>query len=251
VDALKDDSYIGIALQASWESSASVRFSKLNPNPQRFLGFLEGRTRLRVPLQWEVGLITEVFRDDQKLVNSSLKCYLPIAAFLKQVDDGSIMDVSEPFSEAPLGVWVPPGTRLKMVGNKITVSVGAESVIFPKELLERLRKTYDIGLLKAVLGPERSYIALYAGPGRSFPLLCLDSHSGKVIWKTESWGYGEENYRGVAGSLFRHELEIVLTDNTIALFGEGNGGCYLDVFDQKTGTSLYRFSTSYWRMATP
>jgi hypothetical protein len=241
---LKDDPYLGTALAASWESNTNTGFTKLNPNPQRFLGFLEGRTRLKVPLEWEVWLITELHRDDQKLIDSSLKRYLPIAPFLKDVD-GSVMDVSPPFSQTPLGIWIPPGTELKKHGKMITISVGANSVTVREELLDRLRKASSGDLLKAVLGPKHSYIALFSGSGQAFPLLCLESNSGRVIWEAETWGYGGENVKGVGTGITHHEIEIVVGDKKVALFGQG-WGCYLEVFDRDTGANLCRFSTSYW-----
>jgi hypothetical protein len=41
-------------------------------------------------------------------------------------------------------------------------------------------------------------------------------------------------------------MTIVKGKGTVAVFGDGGGGCYLEIFDPAKGTALLRFSIHNW-----
>jgi hypothetical protein len=246
LEGLEHDRDSGIALQAAWELHVerAIR-GKRSPHPERFLGFLEGRTKLRVPLRWEVELVTEPLPSDR--IAPAMEDYLPIAPFFSK-EDGLYKEEPERFDETNLGPRVPSGTRLTRTEGGITIMVRDATVTMDEKLFQQIKKEPrgEFDELRAVLGPKFSYIAWYDPIGDPFPLVCLDSRSGKLRWRVKSWGSGADNRLGYSGPT-RHDVYVSVASGKVVLFGRAfGGGCYLEAFSEDTGSSLYRFSTSYW-----
>src|SRR5262249_36995278 len=88
--ALSCDSDTGIAIAAAWElyrRRASVAGETTGPL-QRWLGFIGGRTRLCLPLRWEVQLVRAILCDNEKQLRQVLRSYAPRCSFLEKDEEG-------------------------------------------------------------------------------------------------------------------------------------------------------------------
>jgi hypothetical protein len=92
-----------------------------------------------------------------------------------------------------------------------------------------------------------SFVALYSTLGDRFSLLCIESRSGRPLWKTSVWALGAEVVPYGIG-VRRHDLGIICTGRQVAVFGDDGDSCYLEAFDTQTGKNIFRFSTNYWNV---
>jgi hypothetical protein len=246
---LENDPDPGIALQAAWELHvARAIAAKRIPQPQRFLGFLEGRTRLRIPLRWEIELATTSVAHSPDRIAQTMDDYLPIAPFITKRKDGTYREEAQPVEETTLGPHVPADTRLKRTDGMIAITVGKATVTIEDRLFRQLKKEIapDFTILRVALGPKQSYLVWYEPTGHSFPVVCLDSQSGKVLWKTTSWASGSQNLLGYGGQM-NHDVELVPVPGKLLVFGSVFvGDQYLEAFSSETGSCLFRFSSSRW-----
>jgi hypothetical protein len=245
-DLLRDPN-TGIALQAAWEIASERPPKDPRANIQRFIGFVRGRTQMQVPLLWEVGLICHsLFFSHPSQRDATLKEYVHIAAFLKIVD-GSVRQGPLPYKVSPLGISLPAGMSAKKEKDKIVISRGQASILVRADLFEdlRSRRWFKFDYCSVLIGPKYAYLILHDQFGSRFPLVKLDTQSGKKCWQASVMAFGTENLGPLTGS-WDHYPELVSTDDNIAIFGLGAGGCYLEAFDQQTGKNCYRFATNLW-----
>ena len=242
---LMNDRDTGIALHAAWELCLNPGQGKLLPRPQRFLGFLEGRTGLTPPLRWEVKVTSLFFlmrRSDHIRPTAAIEEYLPIAPFLHK-ERGWLLWTPQELARTELGEFAPVGTSLKRDGGDVLITQGTATLRLRQEILRRT--DYCPPLLRccaARLGPQRSFLVLYSDEARPFPLICVDSRSGRLLWQAQVWGSGWQPF---SSGCTHHELSIEVCDNRVALFGE-TGSCYLEAFDLATGACAFRFCSGWW-----
>jgi hypothetical protein len=242
---LQADSDAGMALQAAWEAAKDPG-NGLAPRPQRFLGFLDGRLGLHAPVQWEVDIVARCFGDRQAAMNAALREYLPVAPFLRRLEDGTVGYHHERRRKTGLDLFALPGTVLKEDGDAVIITVGRASTSVPGVALRQARKDHPVAdEVDAYLDAERLVIALHDVTGIAFPLLCLEARSGKLLWRAEAWGYRGDKILGPLTGLWRHDIAIAVTEKFVALFEDGNG-CSLEAFDLRTGRPAFRFSADYW-----
>src|SRR5262249_17086761 len=97
------------------------------------------------------------------------------------------------------------------------------------------------------VGRGQSFIALYNDHGDRFTLVCLDTLSGRELWRSEVWARGGENFGGPgSGPGPYHEASLIVKENEIAVAGYCLGAVYLEKFDRRTGKAILRFCTDYW-----
>jgi hypothetical protein len=112
-------------------------------------------------------------------------------------------------------------------------------------LLDLVTVNPSLRNLRALINDKRSFIVLSDRGGDAYPILCIDSKSGTLKWKAESWGFGGDNLPLRLGS-WSHEVKLVVTPKQLAIFGTGPHSCYLEAFDAETGAASLRFSTNSW-----
>lgn len=234
-----------IALRAAWQVSQSSNGLSGRCQPQRFIGFLEGRAECTLPKRWEVRLVDVALREHSDLHDEAMESYLPKAPFLTKVN-GRIRYSPDHFKDSGFGIAVPSDTTLRMQEDTTQIVIGQRTLLFRTELLQPLRSgPSGFDRLRADLGPQVSYIAVYNQFGDAFPLLCLDSRSGTLLWQSVVWGLGAEKLGGKFGAWW-HDLEFSRSEKAVSLFGDGGLGCYYERFDAATGNALGRFSTNNW-----
>lgn len=218
---LVHDSDMDVAIHASWrlnnvtvprrgeELSFGVPRGNLEAaHSERFLGFLEGRTRLKIPLWWDIA-----FRDPVYLLRTPI------------------------LSKTGLGTKAPDGTSLKRRKRAVLLTVAGSSVRIPVGLLEELKKEQHLDKCTAYVGPEQSFVALYGDSGARFTLLCLNTHTGKLMWRATVWSSARLGGSGSSTQI----AELVVNDDLVAVFGICNFDRYVEGFHRKTGVSAFRF----------
>lgn len=221
-----------IAIQAAWQEvtlSATDNAGKDGPHDRQkldwFVGFLEGRARVKLPQWWSELLLGSRF-DRQG------KAYIPNREEDLYHDTG--------FDH----VRGPRDTTLKRDGEKLILMVGAESVELPGELLPQSQKTGVWCEVSALMTREKCYIAVHDHLGYPFQLTCLDRLSGLVRWKTTVCG---TIWSGYSGTPPKSYVSIIEHDDRVLVFGAGWFAVNFEAFQAKDGVNLFRFATSYVR----
>jgi hypothetical protein len=239
----------GIAMQAAWELClARVAVKDPRGNVQRFLGFVEGRTQLDVPLRWEVALVIRLVPLAPPDIDKALKDYLGVAPFLEKGPNGSVNFPAPEFRKSVLGLWAPSEITVKKENGKVVFSQGQASIFLEEEDLlqeSRLGKSRERNYCMLTIGSDSSYLILYDLFGDQGSLLSLDTRTSKIRWRAQVMCMGAEKFARRTGSWY-HEAILVPAGEDVAVFGIGSDGCYLEAFDRQTGRNSYRFATNLW-----
>jgi hypothetical protein len=188
-----------------------------------FLGFLEGRARVRSPKWWAESLVSaEANRRDD-------------IYFYFSGDDT--------YHDAGLdSVVAPPDTTLSKMDGKIILRVNKDSVAVPRYLF--FAEWDDNGKLpsntgvSAVFNKSRCYVAVHYLTG-DYPLACIDRSTSKVLWTTSVAGAREFSIGGMAHQC----VTVTLQDDRVVVFGCSGGGINAEGFLADNGTSVFRFSS--------
>jgi hypothetical protein len=239
---LKKASNAGIALQSFWEMGKRLSHQGDLFFFQRFIGFLEGRTRLSIPLRWEFQLTSCFLRSQPKKAKTAFEVYLPKCSFLKKSKNGSFTYQPEILHKTALGFKTAKNVEIGNEKGGAFLTIGKKRIGVAKNFFNQKGLSYW-DKCAGHIGQDYTFVAFYNSIAESFPLFCLDSKSGKVLWKKTVWAEGGL-IGGKTGAYF-HDLSLEVSENHIGVFGLG-GECYLEIFDSKKGDAICRFSTNLW-----
>jgi hypothetical protein len=242
--ALVKDTDTTLALQASWLLALGPGNEAVPPRPKEFVRFFEARTGLKVPLRWEYNLVMTGLAyspDSSRLRAAAQKEYLPSCPFLEETEPGkgNIEYHYQEFATASGGVRAPVGTFIERKNGKILIQVeNAKVEVREADLPEgALMHAYVPG---AHIGPVRSFLALHYD---FLPtLLCIDSHSGEVLWQRPLW---TTYCKGLYSVVPPEELTFLTNENHVVVFGVGHSA-YVEAFDLKSGNPVFGFSSDHW-----
>jgi hypothetical protein len=211
-----------IALQAAWEE---VRRAGRGPQADGgdqgrrswFLGFLEGRARLRAPAWWRQDLLRWQARRHGR----------------------------HPYHWAGLdSVYTSRGTALKREGGKVVLVAGGASTVVPKGLLKNGKDGRSYDNVSALVSGRRCYLAAHADLGFPYPLTSFDCASGKTVWQAEVWAVGGWQSLGLISTHPDMAVAVTEQDGRVIVFGSGSfAGSYVEAFRASDGTNLFRFGT--------
>jgi hypothetical protein len=244
LDSLLDHKNPGVAIQSAWELCRERAGKDPRGNVQRFLGFVEGRTHLKIPLRWEVEVLSEsvsqIPRDRRK---AALEPYFRVAPFIKRDTMFGVEVEPPPFKESALGVSVPGDVVVRREHGKILFSRGDASAVLSELSFETLHPSESfLNYCSIMFGSKQSYIILSDIAGSSFALAQINSESGTIRWRVKGWALNT----GPATGYLYHWPTLVSTENQIAVFGVVSGSSYLEVYDRQSGRCCYRFATNLW-----
>jgi len=258
---LRSNAHDSIALQAAWREvrltlpeKEGVR--RVRPDAAKlrwFLGFLEGRGRLRIPDWWQQTLLgARTFSRDDCL---NLPLGQSIADQMRdRLDRGTLQELAD--DEPPIkpfyhdsgfrNIKTPLDTTLKEEAGSIVVSVGKDRTRMASALLS---ETFRSGFIRwprnlsALATSSRCHIATHGNFGSYHPLMCIARDSGKMVWKTKVWGH---QLNGIivmdSGS---QRVAVTEQGGRVVVFGMSLSGAYVEAFDAKDGKNLFRLTTGY------
>jgi hypothetical protein len=208
----------GIALQAALEDFATRRHT-----PEWFVGFLEGRAKVRAPDWWAVAL-----------------AHGCPGTGAPGVPDDPYHEAGPGFERAPKNTTL---AREPEVDGAVVVRVSDDAVRVPADVFSQLRR-FAWRDVSALATPERCYLATHGDVGANYPLACLDRESGNVAWKTRVPGHWPG---GVAMTGPPQKMWVAVTrqGDRIVVFGLSYTGYHVEVLQAVDGKSLFRCSTRY------
>jgi hypothetical protein len=221
------DSHYSIAVRAAWEEirqtipeRQQIPAAKIDSLLlARFLGFLEGRCCLAAPKSWQDAM-------PQLQAHRRDNIYSP-------------PPLETPYHRTG-GFLAPKNVRVEKRGENFVLRDGEESMTLPASILKEKQKLPGPSLA-AHFTPQKCFLAVHGDRGFAYSLLCIERKSGKTIWKTDIWANGHMRYNGIG----HHYVSVTSSNDRVIVFGRADDGLYVEVFSEKDGKNLMRFSTSY------
>jgi hypothetical protein len=219
-----------IAIQAAWEEVEQTVPVKpdqvVRPDREkltRFLGFLEGRARVRAPEWWAEALLDARANRRGNLYAGGL----------------NIGERRASRTSAAL----PRSATFDSKDGKPVVRLGAVSVPVAEDLRDKLKGTKFFDGVSALITSSHCYIAAYDDVGYPYRLACVERASAKTLWVTEVW----ESWWANATGQHRQWVEVTEQGDRIVVFGVASAGFHVEAFRADDGVNVLRFSNSYSR----
>jgi hypothetical protein len=248
--ALTGEADTALALAAAWEHFIGPGTKDVTPQPKEFLKYFEDRNGVKVPLRWEYCIVMDGLSNSPNsdaLIAAAQKKYLPQCDFLVQgnqkLNGREIGYCPQPRVDTKMGFYSPQNLHVERKDDKIVLTSGEATVtVQDSKFDEEMKHPHEFGAVH--FGPQRTFIAMYEMSGGSFPLFCVDSQTGKMLWQTEIWAWGHHVTLG--RWLPDPDMMFAETENQIFVFGK-SCGTYVEAFDIENGNPTLRFTPDhYW-----
>jgi hypothetical protein len=224
VKSFADGNDVTLSLVATWKIGLTNDASFSNGGKKRFLRLLEDQLGFRLPFQF----IERIPADFE---------YVPLTSVRGNPLQAECTGVQALFQE----------------NGVIRVSRGQDELAVQKEwlsdyanILASPAKSLRFNVFFSEFGQRPVYFMMCDESGSSYPLLCINMATAKVVWNAQVWSTGCPGGIGAPPATFPPIL--VVTDSRIVVFGGGPSiDSYVECFDLKTGTAVFRFATNFWR----
>lgn len=205
----------GIALQAALEDLVTRRHT-----PEWFVGFVEGRAKVRAPDWW-----------------AAVLAYRYPGLGAAGAPDSPYHEAGPEFFRAPKDTTLAgePGAD-----GPVVLRVKDDEVRLPADLFRR-RVARGRTNVSALVTTDRCYLALHDDVGVGYPLTCLDRTTGKIAWET--WLRG--NWWGAATGQHAMWVAVTRQGDRIVIFGMSSTGFHVEAVQADDGKSIFRCSTGY------
>ena len=217
-----------IAINAAWKAAIDEKLSM-----QWFVGFIEGRLRIRVPKDWK-----SVIEKGKIEIQDKLTVSLPSDLVLS-------WRKSKPENE--IGVRTDKSVRYSKSDVGYTVSLeDGKNIEVKFQTIEKAEKLIGgkVSEIDVFTNGELTIIGFRSTFNFPYLIGAFDGEEKRLIWSQKV--FCEDTV--VRGGGACHSTNARFSDSDFFLFGYGIGGAYLEVFDMKNGKPKCRFSTSYYYM---
>src|SRR5262245_19803829 len=175
-----------IAVQAAWEEVELTVPEKpertVRPDRDKlawFVGFLEGRVRVRAPQWWAEALLDA--RANRR---------------------GNVYPGGLNMSESK--ATPPPTAVFESQNDKPVIRVGTESVAIPADFRDRVKTGGLRTRVTSLITLAQYYVAVHEDVGYPYQLACVDRSSVKVRWVADVWA----SWWGAASGVHRQWVEV-------------------------------------------
>ena len=234
LDSLTRGSSLDISVYAAWELVRRNRNQTYRDwNADRFLGFVEARTRLSIPTSWQYAVLNGEFSDDR--FETDLLKYEDKFADLSWTPE--------------LQLCHPVGTSVSMTPERIQISINGERCEFPRKNLDK----FPFGGGIAFQSSEDTYFyspydTILPSPQR-LSAVKIENGQQRQLWDQFVWVSGT-NINGLLPGEGAHEkdwsnhVKLVANDFFIGYFRVWEHGVYLEVFRASDGVRVLSFDSN-------
>lgn len=264
--ALKTDPHLGIAFYAAHRlrSSSNPRLAA-SGHPERFIGFLEGRSGISFPPSWASWFVMNTDRRDllptalemNDLLPAALKTYGPLG-HVEILDDEVGLKPGEGIPSTSASTYELHRTQLDSHAMQCPKSIEVrdgrlivEKTVIPLQdkftkALRRAKARCGLsdGYFNVLVFDEKAFVVVWSTMPTKYPIFCLDSVSGKLLWESEVWARFPEGYSYFGN--FLHVVELTANRTTVGVFGISHATIYAEAFEIESGKSEFRFSPDLW-----
>jgi hypothetical protein len=226
----------GLALSAYWQLSKarvhSRRAHRLGPAAQdtaavaMFCGFVDGRYGTSVPEWWQKAFISGSHERTAPAIREPKNRVSAPADSIDRV--ATTLD-----------------THITSDGNLVEIAVGTRTVRMRPELRKEIRANDSFEKWLIRFGDGVCYFAPCSETGCQSHVYAIDSATGAKKWVCDLWALGTQNLGGISGAWW-HDVELVISNERLLVFGAGPGVVYIDAFSIRDGTCAFRFNSINW-----
>jgi hypothetical protein len=244
----------GIALQAAWEEvllTIPEKECESTGQPDSlqvgcFLDFIEQRVGLDIPQWWRREFQFEIGAHRRDNV------WFRMSDFFSIYHEAGFGSIRAPNDTTLLREWRPGGFSSGVTfsgwginpnDRTIFLQVGEESVVLPDSIVDEIMHLGESDCVSALISANKYYLAIDGRKTGRYDLVCLKSGSGEILWRTQGWG--SPSWVSIRGKPGDHWMTVTRQGDRIVVFGVGGLGAHVEAFDAKTGSNIFRFSTSY------
>lgn len=222
--SLKRHRHVSIAIQAAWEEARhslpkQKRTEGWLPSDRRalarFLGFIEGRTQVAIPDWW----------------------FDFVSRGPNPKEQSWYHDVNAKYARAP------KGTQVSLNSGEYQLTVGKDSIVLPKSILQVDDDGNLYGGISAAFTEDQCFVAIHTDIGFPHTLACLSRSTQKLQWAKQCCGC----WIGGGSGIHESWISLAVQHNRVTLFGAAWTGHYLHAFSAADGTQLFKFSTIFGR----
>ena len=215
---------------------------------QRFIGFLEGRLKLKLPKWWESRMADAYAFDRETLGLKSAWSYdrktTRLTFSIQQTPDHRT-EFRFPSYHAPeRRLLATRGFKISSREADLVVSKGSLICIIPKELLKTAEKEHSTHSMSCYMDKDRCIVGFLPEDCNPYKVFCLDRKSSKLLWSATIWN-SVAVVPGRTGRGFTHLASMLVQDKTLYVFGTEDFSMYIEAFRVEDGTNLFRFNTTY------
>lgn len=223
-----------VAIAAAWElvlrkSNSHFGENKIVTKPSDellswFVGFIEGRLRVQVPIEWNRCL--KGLRAVGYFISTDIDPFSAEAPYTQTSDDTRSFPKSIKVEEKEEGIDLIVGSRHLLLPRNIAL-----------EEVEELR-----AISASAVGDKILVVFLPDLPAKTEKLFCFEK-TGELKWTGSVWtGLGTRG-GGFTGIGFQWVFWSS-RDDIIYLFGAFTEGLYIEGFDVRDGQNIFRFHTT-------
>ncbi len=222
-DSIADD---GVAIAFEWSRfSQKLKTKDIaqldGPSLQYFIGYVEGRTRSRLPEWWKKTISSSQIRKDGLLIKRD--------HHRKPDASGSRTILNS-----------PSGTSASLAKGTLRIEFGESVCELGEKFLDEIKKTVDFTAIDIANVDDKSFVVLFTDDDPNQSVLCKVSKATSLaVWKSKVWGC----FR-VAGANF-HSASMATSPDSVLVYGQSAGTLYIESFNKRTGKCNFRFSTLY------
>ena len=232
-----DDS---IAVNAAWLEAVRLKRRPVTT----VVGVIEGRLHVNVPNLW-IGWLIEKSRAGDE-ANREFQA-LPKVADLADCENGRCQPLAPAYVDTNSEFYLRADTGVVLDAGRIRIETGADSdvLINPEPVLSLTKHLGGRRRVEVASSEGRVFLAGFdASDDWRFPLVCVDSGSGELLWTTKVWSNSDRPFSLQVGAVQDHYCWIDVGSAQVVVFGAGTDGTFCEAFDSASGERTFRFSTS-------
>jgi hypothetical protein len=223
IPRLKHQPNVSIGIRAAWEEFMRNSWFKGNADPQRvrdnlnyFVGFIEGRLNCRTPEWWKATLLSANFTSPK-----NIRFVLPRKP-LANLRSCGIMRITT-----------------KDLGGPFVLEDGINRIVVGSATVSQMHTNQ---FLTYLIDHQNAYLAWHMDAAGSYYIYRLDLTSHKIDWRAKVWADGGHVFYSGVGN---HIVSLAKDNTRLLVFGASESCVYVEEFDEKDGSQVYRFSTGY------
>lgn len=221
MNQLKFNENDSISVQTAWEIArlGEIKLNNLRFNSEMFVGFTEAIFQINVPDWWADHIV------QMKSTGRSQTAF----PTLQHTHAGELICALE--------------TSLVETADGVELRYRDKAVVVRRNLFGHDQNEPLSGRIAIAFSDEKCFISFYDDGARAHPVVCVDTQTGVVVWRSTCAGAKPNVFgSGVDSSYVEMKLD---SRGRLYVFGASGLGNYVQIFDQANGKSVAQFSTRY------
>lgn len=201
---------------------------------QRFLGFVEGRIKIKLPVWWDHSIAQAGVWTQQYVKSTYSKGFLEERPF---------------YVDKKYKCMISKGARVvfSKKDDKTTFITGSDKIVVSKKTHNKqafweLRYNAEYNMYSVTAADEYIVLGVHT-PGALSCISCHNRRTKKILWIKRVRSADAKPY--ILNLIMLDYVSTIVYEDEVYLFGNNGAGFYIESFDLKSGERQLRFSTGF------